>query len=65
MVWHFQASVQRCAEAGDWTGLSAATAALLAVTSGKDKGGKGGKGGGKAAAFTGERYHCRAFTGEF
>ena len=50
VVWHFQASVQRCAEAGDWAGLSAATSALLAVTACKGKGGRGGKGGtGKGA----------------
>ena len=57
-----QASVQRCAEAGDWAGLSAATAAMLAVTRGEGKGGKSckgsGKGGGKGAAFAGECNRC-------
>ena len=63
VVWH-QAATQRCAEASDWTGLAAATAALLAVTGGKGKSGRGGKNGGKGenggkgAAFTGECYHC-------
>ena len=51
VIWHLQAATRRCAEAGDWDGLAAATAALYAFTGGKGKGGKGGKGdkGGKGA----------------
>ena len=66
LVWHFQEAIQRCAEANDWTGLAAATAALYAFTGGKGKGGKGGKGdkvckkgaNRDGSAFTGDCYHC-------
>ena len=65
VVWHFQDATQRCAAAGDWDGLAAATAALYAFigNKGKGKGGKGDKGGGKGvnrdgSSFAGDCFHC-------